>query len=326
MFISPQQIFSINSRNDFEALCIKVFNFQYLNNPIYHEYCNLILKKPVSEIDSLYEIPFLPIRFFKNKEVYAATTKPELIFTSSATTSQTPSKHLVAKKEIYVQSFLKSFYQFYGNINEYCILALLPSYLERTGSSLIYMIEELIKQSNDVDSGFFLYNHNELYNVIEKKDKTKKVLLFGVTFALLDFAEKFSLNLSNTIIMETGGMKGRKEEQTREEVHYQLTKALGTSQIHSEYGMTELLSQAYSKANGIFNTPPWMEILIRDNTDPLSYMPDNKSGAINVIDLANSYSCSFIATDDLGKKNNSGFEVLGRIDNSEIRGCNLMVI
>jgi hypothetical protein len=324
MFNQAEQIFLVDNEISFNSLCLEIFNYQFLHNKVYKEYCNLVLKHHPTELKHYSQIPFLPIQFFKNKEIYCSIQIPEVQFTSSTTTSQTPSRHFVADKNTYIKSFIKTFELFYGPVNDYCILALLPSYLERKGSSLIFMIEELIKRSNDDDSGFFLYNHQELFNVLKRKEKSKKTLLFGVTFALLDFAEKFQVELSNTIIMETGGMKGRKIEQTREEVHQQLTNAFGTTNIHSEYGMTELLSQSYSMGEGIFVSPPWMRALIRDYADPFSYLEQGRTGAINIIDLANIYSCSFIATDDLGRLNHKGFEVLGRMDNSEIRGCNLM--
>jgi hypothetical protein len=238
------------------------------------------------------------------------------------------SKHFVTDVSLYENSYNKAFAQFYGNIENYCVLALLPSYLERDGSSLIYMVEDLINRSNHQDSGFYLNNLEELSNkIIELENEGQNILLIGVTYALLDLIEYKKFNLKNTIIMETGGMKGKRKEMIREELHEQLCEGFGVSSIHSEYGMTELLSQAYSLGNGVFECPSWMQILIRDTEDALTYVDNGKTGGINVIDLANINSCSFIATQDLGKKNpNNSFEVLGRFDNSDIRGCNLMVI
>jgi phenylacetate-coenzyme A ligase PaaK-like adenylate-forming protein len=250
------------------------------------------------------------------------------IFTSSGTTGQSTSKHYVTDIELYKKSYLKGFEYFYGSISDYCILALLPSYLERKGSSLIYMIDDLIKKSNHPESGFYLYQIDVLAEKLKKLDsKGEKVLLIGVSFALLDLVEKHQLQLKNTVVMETGGMKGRRKELIREELHGALKKGFGVERIHSEYGMTELLSQAYSHGNGIFKTPPWMKILIRDTEDPLTFLPYGKSGGINVVDLANMNSCSFIATQDLGKKYaDESFEILGRFDHSDIRGCNLMIL
>lgn len=238
------------------------------------------------------------------------------------------SKHFVTDLSIYEESYLKAFEQFYGNIEDYTVLALLPSYLERDGSSLIYMVNDLIEKSKKEKSGFYLHNLDELAkNLLELDSKGEKVLLIGVSFALLDLLEKFQFKLKNTVIMETGGMKGRRKELIREELHTILCEGFGVSEIHSEYGMTELLSQAYSKGNGIFNCPPWMKILIRDTEDALSLLPKGKSGGINVIDLANVNSCSFIATQDLGKIHpNNTFEIIGRFDDSDVRGCNLMVL
>jgi len=293
---------------------------------VYKQYIDY-LGKDVQSIDSYKEIPFLPIEFFKNKKVYCGAEKHEDIFLSSGTTGSVQSNHFVKDLSVYEESFIRGFEYFYGDIKEYCVLALLPSYLERDGSSLVYMVNDLIEQSNHKDSGFYLHNINELVEKLKKlSSKNQKVLLIGVTYALLDIAENFSLELPNTIVMETGGMKGRRKEMIREELHDLLTKQLGVKSIHSEYGMTELLSQGYSHGDGVFNCPPWMKILIRDVNDPLSLLSDQSTGGINVIDLANINSCSFIATQDLGKLYPDGsFEVLGRFDTSDIRGCNLMV-
>lgn len=320
-------IFTITGKKDFEKIALKVFRFQYDNNLVYQQFCHY-LKKDKSNVKSLTEIPFLPIQFFKSHDVLSSKESIQQTFTSSGTTGSTTSKHLVTDISMYEQSYRNGFSEFYGNIENYCVLALLPSYLEREGSSLIYMVEDLITSSNHPDSGFYLNNYNELIKKLEELDNAgQNVLLIGVTYALLDLIEQHQFNLKNTIIMETGGMKGKRKEIIREELHTLLCNGFGVPTIHSEYGMTELLSQAYSLGNGVFECPPWMQILIRDPEDALTLLPKGKNGGINVIDLANINSCSFIATQDLGKKYpNHSFEVLGRFDNSDIRGCNLMVI
>ena len=325
--ISTNDIFTISSKKEFEKNTLKVFRFQYDNNSVYRQFCNL-LKKDKTNVKSIEEIPFLPIQFFKSHTIVSSKEAIEQTFTSSGTTGTQTSKHHVVDLSVYKNSFQLGFSEFYGNIEDYCVLALLPSYLEREGSSLIYMTEDLIQKSNHPDSGFYLRNYKELISkLIELDNSGQSVLLIGVTYALLDLIELQSFQLKNTIIMETGGMKGKRKEMIREELHETLTKGFGTSVIHSEYGMTELLSQAYSLGNGIFECPPWMQILIRDTEDALTYINEGKTGGINVIDLANINSCSFIATQDLGKKyTNQTFEVLGRFDNSDIRGCNLMVL
>jgi hypothetical protein len=294
---------------------------------VYKEFCDL-LKTDVPKVKSLQQIPFLPIQFFKSHKVVSNSNVIQATFTSSGTTGTNTSKHLVTDTSIYEESYRNGFSQFYGNIEDYVVLALLPSYLEREGSSLIYMVQDLIQLSNHSDSGFYLHNHDELIQkLIELDQSAQNVILIGVTYALLDLIEKQQFQLRNTIIMETGGMKGKRKEMIREELHNQLCKGFGVSMIHSEYGMTELLSQAYSLGNGVFECPSWMQVLVRDTEDALSYIPQGKTGGLNVIDLANINSCSFIATQDLGKKNpNNSFEVLGRFDNSDIRGCNLMVL
>jgi len=325
--ITDTTIFSISSQKQFEKIALKVFRFQYENNLVYKEFCDL-LKTDVPKVKSLQQIPFLPIQFFKSHKVVSNTNAIEATFTSSGTTGTNTSKHLVTDTSIYEESYRQGFSEFYGNIEDYVVLALLPSYLEREGSSLIYMVEDLIKLSNHSDSGFYLHNHDELIEkLIELDQSGQNVILIGVTYALLDLIEKQQFQLKHTIIMETGGMKGKRKEMIREELHEQLCEGFGVSMIHSEYGMTELLSQAYSLGNGVFECPSWMQILVRDSEDALSYIPQGKTGGLNVIDLANINSCSFIATQDLGKKNpNNSFEVLGRFDNSDIRGCNLMVL
>jgi hypothetical protein len=325
--INPEEIFAISSKKEFEKLTMKVYRYQYEHNLVYQEFCSLLKRTP-NEVKSSSEIPFLPIQFFKTHKVVSTTQTPEITFTSSGTTGTSTSSHYVTDVRVYEQSYRSAFSQFYGSIENYCVLALLPSYLEREGSSLIYMVDDLIKSSNHPDSGFYLDNYEELLQKLIKLDENgETVLLVGVTYALLDVIEKKEVQLHNTIIMETGGMKGKRKEIIREELHQLLSKGFGVSQIHSEYGMTELLSQAYSFGNGLFECPPWMQIKIRDTEDALSFLDEGKTGGINVIDLANINSCSFIATQDLGKKYSNGqFEVLGRFDNSDIRGCNLMLV
>jgi phenylacetate-coenzyme A ligase PaaK-like adenylate-forming protein len=308
-------------------MALKVFRFQYENNLVYREFCDF-LKTDVQKVKTIQQIPFLPIQFFKSHSVVSNTNPIQTTFTSSGTTGMVTSKHLVTDVSIYEESYRKGFSQFYGNIEDYVVLALLPSYLEREGSSLIHMVDDLIQLSNHPESGFYLHNYDELIEKIIQLDQSgQNVILIGVTYALLDLIEKQSFQLENTIIMETGGMKGKRKEMIREELHQQLCNGFGVKSIHSEYGMTELLSQAYSLGDGIFECPSWIQISIRDTEDALSYVREGKTGGINVIDLANINSCSFIATQDLGKKySNGSFEVLGRFDHSDIRGCNLMVV
>jgi len=325
--INTKDIFNIKTEADFENCALKVFNYQFNNNSIYRSFCDLLFINP-SDIKHTKDIPFLPIQFFKTHTVLSTSENIEKTFTSSGTTGSTTSKHHVTNLSIYEESFTKSFENTYGKIDEFVILALLPSYLERDGSSLIYMANAMIKQSKHKESGFYLNNLNELKDTLISLNKQgKKTLLLGVSFALLDLIETTKFNLNNTIVMETGGMKGRRKELIREELHNQLKKGFGVTKIHSEYGMTELLSQAYSKGNGIFNCPKWMRILTRDPEDALSIQTTGKTGGINIIDLANINSCSFIATQDLGRiyKDNS-FEIIGRFDASDVRGCNLMVL
>ncbi|MBF03466.1 MAG: acyl transferase [Flavobacterium sp.] len=325
--IHTEDIFTISSKREFEKLTLKVFRYQYDNNKVYQEFCNY-LNKDKSNVKTILDIPFLPIQFFKSHEIISTTNPVQEIFTSSGTTGIQTSKHFVTDIALYEQSYRNGFSEFYGNIEDYCVLALLPSYLEREGSSLIYMVQDLIQSSNHPDSGFYLNNYEDLIAKLIALDQSgQNVILIGVTYALLDLIEKHTFQLKNTIIMETGGMKGKRKEMIREELHAILSHGFGVPVIHSEYGMTELLSQAYSLGNGVFECPPWMQILTRDTEDALSYVSDGKTGGINVIDLANVNSCSFIATQDLGKKYpNHSFEVLGRFDHSDIRGCNLMVL
>lgn len=324
---STSDIFQISSKKEFEKITLKVFRFQYDNNKVYRNFCTL-LKKDKNNVKRIEDIPFLPIQFFKSHDVLSSTENIQTTFTSSGTTGMSTSKHHVTDLKFYEESYRFGFRQFYGNIEDYVVLALLPSYLERDGSSLIYMVDDLIQLSNNPESGFYLNNYDELIQKLIKLDNEgQNIILIGVTYALLDLVEKQSFNLKNTIIMETGGMKGKRKEIIREELHNILCKGFGVSEIHSEYGMTELLSQAYSLGEGIFECPLWMQILIRDPEDALTYVKEGKTGGINVIDLANINSCSFVATQDLGKiTGNNAFEVLGRFDNSDIRGCNLMVL
>lgn len=325
--IDTSKIFEISTQQEFESIALDIFRFQIEKNPVYRDFCEY-LGRTRNKVSSFKEIPFLPIHFFKSKKVVSSKNIEQSIFSSSGTTGQVTSKHYVTDIALYEKSYLEGFKSFYGNVSDYCILALLPSYLERSGSSLIYMVDDLIKKSNHPDSGFYLDEIDVLIEKLIRLDSQgTKILLIGVSFALLDLVEKHQLNLKNTIIMETGGMKGRRKELIREALHDILKKGFGTKTIHSEYGMTELLSQAYSQGNGIFKTPPWMKILIRDTEDPLTLQEIGKTGGVNVIDLANINSCSFIATQDLGKKyNDESFKILGRFDNSDIRGCNLMVL
>lgn len=322
----PEDIFSIATADDFAEKSMQVFRYQYYNNQVYRKFSDLLRRNP-ENVKSPEQIPFLPIEFFKSHKVISSKKSEEIIFTSSGTTGQQTSKHFVTDLSLYEKSFRRCFEIFYGSVEDYVVLALLPSYLERTGSSLIYMAQDLITRGKNPDSGFYLHDLDALVEKLKTlEQKEQKVLLIGVSFALLDLAEKHKLRLQNTVVMETGGMKGRRKEMIRAELHEVLKKGLGVEHIHSEYGMTELLSQAYALKNGVFECPPWMKILIRDPEDALTLLPEGKSGGINVIDLANINSCSFIATQDLGKNTEDGkTEILGRFDHSDIRGCNLMV-
>ena len=279
----------------------------------------------LADVKSVDKIPFCR-SVFKTHSIQTTSFNPEIIFESSGTTQSISSKHYVKDISIYRKSFIKGFEKFYGPAEDWCIIGLLPSYLEREHSSLVFMVDELIKKSNHADSGFYLYEYDQLFSVLTKLEKQKqKTLLIGVTFALLDFAEKFPMQLNHTTVMETGGMKGRRKEITRIELHQELKQALAISHVHSEYGMSELLSQAYSKADGIFESVPWMKMFVRNDDDPFE-VHETGEGIINIIDLANIYSCAFIATDDLGRIFlNDTFEILGRVDNSDIRGCSLLL-
>ncbi len=320
------KIFSIQSDSDFEALAMDIFHFQAAENSVYREYLDHLKIAP-SSVKTIYQIPFLPIEFFKSHKIISTESASPIIFSSSGTTGTTTGLHYIADLGMYEKSFRKGFDYFYGAISDYCILALLPSYLEREGSSLVYMVNDLITGSKNADSGFYLYNLDELVIKIKKvTSENKKILLIGVTYALLDLAEIFVGKIPGAIVMETGGMKGKRKEMIREELHEMLCKAFGVQKIHSEFGMTELLSQAYSNGDGIFKCPPWMRILIRDANDPFSIMNPRRTGGINVIDLANIHSCSFIATQDLGRQfEDTSFEILGRFDSSDLRGCNLLM-
>ncbi len=320
------RIFNINGHDNFNEIALEIFHFQYKYNNVYRLFVDF-LKIQTSHIQNYSQIPFLPVEFFKNHKVISGEFKANVVFSSSGTTGMQPSKHMVKQIDLYEASFLKTFDIFFGSPSDYVILALLPSYLERTGSSLVYMADKLISLSGKPESGFYLNELEDLHSVLlTLKKRKQKVLLLGVTYALLDLAEQFPVHFPDLILMETGGMKGNRQEVVRNELHLMLKNVFGVQEIYSEYGMTELLSQAYSAGEGVFKSPPWMKIVIRDVNDPLSILPEGKIGGINIIDLANIYSCSFIATQDLGKSTSDGaFEILGRFDNSDVRGCNLMV-
>ncbi len=294
-------IFNINSSKNFNEVALTIFKHQFKNNKVYRSFCDLLYIHP-SDVTEIKDIPFLPIQFFKSRKILSSLDEIQETFSSSGTTGSVTSKHFVTDISLYEESYLKGFHHFYGDIKEYTVLALLPNYLERKGSSLVYMVNDLIKKSDQPESGFYLNNLKELSEeLLRLNHSEKKVLLIGVSFALLDLIEQHQFDLKNIIVMETGGMKGRRKELIREELHTILKNGFGVSQIHSEYGMTELLSQAYSKENGVFDCPPWMKILTRDMEDALTIQQPNKTGGINVIDLANYNSCSFIATQDLEK-------------------------
>ena len=320
------KIFNIKNQSSFNKYCLDIYHFQYRNNLVYKKFCNMICENPMN-INEITKIPFLPISFFKTKKILSVD-KFEKVFYSSGTTTNSRSKHFISNLKLYEESFIKNFKNNYGELNKYTIIALLPNYYENESSSLIYMIEKLIKLTKSNESGFFLDEYTNLSKKLNQLDSNndRKTILIGVPYALLDLLDFNQFCFNNTIIMETGGMKGRRKELVRNELHEKLKSGFGVNQIHSEYGMTELLSQAYSKGNGIFSTPAWMKVLIRDVNDAQNLNFNKKSGAINIIDLANYNSCSFIATDDMGKfVSESEFEVIGRIDNSDVRGCNLLI-
>jgi len=324
--LTANEIFSVKDRNTFNALALNIFKLQAQNCNVYREYI-FHLGIDAEAVNEISKIPFLPISFFKSHSVLSSNEPVEITFSSSGTTGMIQSSHHVTDVKLYEQSYLQAFTQFYGEVTEYCFLALLPSYQQRSGSSLIYMVNDLIEKSSHPQSGYFLYNHEDLLQtLLDLKSKKQKTVLIGVTYALLDFIEQYDIDFPELIVMETGGMKGKRKEMVREELHEQLTRGFGVKTIHSEYGMTELLSQAYALGEGIFTCPGWMQVLIRDTNDPLSLLENGRTGGINVIDLANLHSCSFIATQDLGRINpDQSFEVLGRFDNADIRGCNLLV-
>ena len=321
-----KRLHTINTSSEFNSIALQLFKYQSKNNQVYKKYIQLLGKNP-NQVNDVKSIPFLPIEFFKNNKIKTGKWDHEAHFTSSGTGDSGRSTHLIRDIEFYKLNVLKSFNQFYGNPNQYHFFALLPSYLENEHSSLIFMIRHLIKVSNSRESGFYLDNYIDLINKIESINTTnKKIFLFGVSFALLDLIKISDINLQNGIIMETGGMKGRGKEIVREELHKRIKGGFNVAQVHSEYGMTELLSQAYSDKDGYFSTPKWMKILIRDIYDPFSINKADRPGGINVIDLANFDTCSFIETKDLGiVRQNGTFEILGRIDNSDLRGCNLLI-
>jgi phenylacetate-coenzyme A ligase PaaK-like adenylate-forming protein len=324
---SINSIFNIQSEAEFTTTALEIFKFQFEHNSVYRSFCDLLYKHP-SDVHTIEQIPFLPIEFFKTHTIASTNKAAEAIFTSSGTTGSVVSKHHVSDLNVYKHSFRKGFQSFYGNIEDYTVLALLPSYLEREGSSLVYMANDMITQSKQAESGFYLHDLEALKDtLISLEAKGQNPLLMGVSYALLDLIEAHSFDLKHTIVMETGGMKGQRKELVKSELHALLKQGFGVDAIHSEYGMTELLSQAYSKGDGVFETPPWMKVLTRDPEDALSIQPIGSSGGVNIIDLANINSCAFIATQDLGKiKSDGSFEILGRFDQSDIRGCNLMVL
>jgi hypothetical protein len=313
-------------RQELPSRALELCAFQYAHNPLYRQYADALGVDPAALTDPA-GIPFLPISFFKTQPVKTTDFTPEALFASSGTTGMVSSRHEIKDLALYRASFRAGFYRFYGDITDWCVIGLLPSYLERSNSSLVVMVDDLIRESGHPDSGFYLYDHAALYAVLQRLEaQGQKTLLIGVTFALLDFAERYSLSLRHTVVMETGGMKGRRRELTRPELHAFLSQRLGVSAIHAEYGMTELLSQAYSAGNGLFTCPPWMQVLVRMEDDPLDVRTQGE-GILNIIDLANRWSCGFLATDDVGRVYPDGrFEVSGRVDNSDIRGCSLLVV
>ena len=321
----PQEIFKTGP-NNFEARALEIFRYQAQQNFVYSKYLRL-LGVDAAGVSKLAQIPFLPIELFKQHQIIPNDKSAALVFESSGTTGTTSSKHYVAEPTLYEKSFTATFTSFFGTPMDMCILALLPSYLERGNSSLVYMVDHLIKMSGHPDSGFFLHNMDDLARVLQQQAANgQPTMLIGVTYALLDLAEQYPMPLGNTMILETGGMKGRRKELTRTELHEILKEAFQVPKIFSEYGMTELLSQAYTDGTELFTPPDWMKVYTRDPYDPLSLLTTGSTGGINVIDLANIYSCPFIATGDLGKVLPDGrFSVLGRLDSSDIRGCNLML-
>jgi len=319
-------IFSIQAAAEFESAALRLFAWHYKHNSVYKSFCDSTGKTP-GNVHSLQQIPCLPVNLFRFNKILPDGVSAELFFETSGTSAAESGRHYIADPALYLASAMNCFKSFFGNIEDYAVLALLPGYLERQHSSLVYMVDHWIKGSDNVDSGFYLHDHEKLYSTLNAlKNKNQKTLLIGVTHALVDFSEKYKLEFPDLIVMETGGMKGRRKELSRSELHSILQKSFGVPTIHSEYGMTELLSQAYSKADGVFRCPPWMQVLLRDINDPLSPPQNKTSGAINIIDLANMYSCPFLATDDSGILHEDGsFEITGRIDFSVIRGCSTMI-
>ena len=316
-----ERIFSISSPEQFNAMALEVFRFQAEHCAVYAEYLRLIGADPAS-ITRIEDIPMLPIGLFKSHDIYSAATPPQIVFTSSATTGMSFSRHLVADTSIYERDFTEGFRLFYGDIKQWSVYGLLPNYLERTGSSLVYMVDSLIRQAGS--GGFYLHNYEKLLSDMAADSRPK--ILIGVTYALLELAEKYALKLDNTVVMETGGMKGRRKEISKEELHGLLCSAFGVERIHSEYGMAELLSQGYSTGEGLFASPPWMRVIVRDINDPFTHLEEGRRGAIDIIDLGNIYSCSFIATEDVGiAYADNTFRIEGRITDADIRGCNLLV-
>lgn len=330
MHASPyfkNKIFRVQDAGDFDRLALELFYYQASHNPVYRQYIKHLGRHP-TEITHLEEVPFLPLSAFRQHRVITGGGQLQKCFRSSGTTGSAPSRHFVTDMALYRESFTRAFRHFYGPPEQYCLLGLLPSYIEREDASLVYMVQELMRQTNDAASGFYLRDHQRLLRVMHQRlAEGGKVLLLGVTFALLDLAENAEPVGENLIVIETGGMKGRREEMTREAVHQRLKAAFGVSQIHSEYGMTEMLSQAYSRGGGRFETPPWLRVQTRDPRDPFAAVRPGKTGGLNLIDLANVHSCAFLETQDLGRLHeDASFEVLGRFDNADIRGCNLMVL
>ncbi|MFS4415971.1 acyl transferase [Maribacter sp. 2307ULW6-5] len=325
--MAQRNFLNIDTPRDFLAQALETFGHQYAHNPVYRSYCDHLRVRP-QRVSQLRDIPFLPIEFFKTQRVLTGTGAVAATFTSSGTSGQATSRHHVTDLSLYEASFTQGFAHFYGPVEDYCVLALLPSYLERQGSSLIYMANHFIAASPHPQSGFFLHDLEALRRTLGQLEAAgTKTLLLGVSFALLDLVALGPLSLEHTVVMETGGMKGRRREMIREELHGLLCQGLGVPKIHSEYGMTELLSQAYSQGDGLFSCPPWMRVLVRDTEDPFSHLGHGRSGGINIIDLANRNSCSFLATQDLGRlRAGNTFEVLGRFDHSDVRGCNLMAL
>ncbi len=320
--------FQISGEEDFNDLALKIFHYQHETNPVYREFTQLLHVEP-EKIKHYQKIPFLPISLFKDQKIISGHEDDfQKIFTSSGTTGNIPSQHFIRDLKLYEESFSRCFRIFYGEPEKFRFLALLPGYMERRNSSLVYMLDQFIRITERNGSGFFLHDLASLKEKLDERASINiKTILFGASFALLDFAERFPMDIGGVIVMETGGMKGRRKEMVREELHEILCNKLNVKNVHSEYGMTELLSQAYSPGKGIFRAPPWMKALIRDTNDPMQLLPPGQTGGINIIDLANIYSCSFIATQDLGRLNEDGsFEVLGRFDDSDVRGCNLLVV